>query len=298
MEVAFPPLPLPFDYEELCPDFVLAKDYEVPELPQVVFLTMFLNDAVKLDILRGWMIKVMESALKELRWSTFQAWIEHNRGRILEARQQEALSDSEEGESSRSSGQTAFSRDGSEASGLASNYQWDIDKSSGERVSAYLPLMAFPPFHDTEEMADHVRKTFKWHLRRASRPPHPLPEDYQDLCPSFTLSDAKEAARDFNIPEIVQAVFYAMLLYDAMELSMVTRDVAGTLKSTLKGLRWTTFESYLSVADYVWLTFMWCLRGYIHHPQLLPEDYRGLYPDFNLEVPEASTRDFHISELT
>ena len=71
--MAFPPRPLPSDYEELCLGFVLAeaeeyvRDYEVPELPQVVLLVMLLNDAVKLGTLHGWMIGVMESALKELR---------------------------------------------------------------------------------------------------------------------------------------------------------------------------------------------------------------------------------------
>jgi len=78
-EATFLPRPLPSNYDELCPGFVLAeaeeyaRDYEVSKLPQVVFLAMLLNDAVKLDVLRGWMIGVMESTLKELRWSTFQA---------------------------------------------------------------------------------------------------------------------------------------------------------------------------------------------------------------------------------
>ena len=75
---------------------------------------MLLNDAMKLGILHGWMIGVMESAFKELRWSTFQAWVGHNRGRILEARRQEALSDLEEEESLGLHDQTPFSSDGSE----------------------------------------------------------------------------------------------------------------------------------------------------------------------------------------
>ncbi|KAJ8419917.1 hypothetical protein Cgig2_028486 [Carnegiea gigantea] len=76
-EVVFPPHQLPSDYEELCPDFILAvaeeyaQDCEVPELPQAVFLAMLLNDTMKLGVLRGWMIGVMKSALKELRWSAF-----------------------------------------------------------------------------------------------------------------------------------------------------------------------------------------------------------------------------------
>jgi len=78
-EVAFPPLPLPSDYKDLCTGFDLAmakqyaQDYDLDETSQVVFLAMLLNDAVKLGVLYGWLIGIMESALKELRWSIFQA---------------------------------------------------------------------------------------------------------------------------------------------------------------------------------------------------------------------------------
>ncbi|KAJ8432401.1 hypothetical protein Cgig2_010003 [Carnegiea gigantea] len=173
-EVAFPSLPLPSDYEELYSGFVLAEveeyawHYKVPELPQVVFLEMLLNDAVKLGILCGWMIEIMESALKELQCSTFQAW-----------------------------------------------------------VGSWMP-------------AD--RRYSATQKRRRAR-------DYWDLCPSFTLPNAEKAARDFNIPEIIQSTFYAMLRNDAVELSLVSRDMIRGLKSTLEGLRWTVFESWLSLAS-------------------------------------------------
>ena len=75
--------------------------------------------------------------------------------------------------------------------------------------------MVFPSFHGTEEMVDYVRETFKWHLSGVSRPPLPLPENHQDLCPSFTLSEVEEeAAWDFDIPEMTQATFYAMVVND------------------------------------------------------------------------------------
>ena len=85
-------------------------------------------------------------------------------------------------------------------------------------------------------MADHVSETFKWHLRKASCPPQLVPVDFQDLCSSFTLPDTEEAAHDFNILEIIQATFYAMMVNDALQLSVVSRDVAEHLRSTLKGL--------------------------------------------------------------
>jgi len=66
-------------------------------------------------------------------------------------------------------------------------------------------------------MADHVRETFRWHSRVASRPSWPLLKNYQDLYPGFTLSDAEEATRDFNIPEMVQITFYAMVVNDALD---------------------------------------------------------------------------------
>ncbi|KAJ8424762.1 LOW QUALITY PROTEIN: hypothetical protein Cgig2_032279 [Carnegiea gigantea] len=61
-----------------------------------------------------------------------------------------------------------------------------------------------------------------------------------NLCLSFTLPDTEEATCDFNIPEIIQATFYVMLLNDAW-------DIARGLKLTLEGLRWTTLESWLSI---------------------------------------------------
>ncbi|KAJ8440065.1 hypothetical protein Cgig2_025544 [Carnegiea gigantea] len=79
-------------------------------------MAMLLNDAVKLGVLSGLMIAVMESALKELRWNTFQVWTGRNRGRIMEACRQEASSDLNEEESSGSDGQTPLPSDDSEGS--------------------------------------------------------------------------------------------------------------------------------------------------------------------------------------
>ncbi|KAJ8429913.1 hypothetical protein Cgig2_025343 [Carnegiea gigantea] len=178
-------------------------------MPQVMFLAMLLNDTVTLGILCGWLIDVMELPLKELQWSIFQVW----------ARYPTTNSDQEEEENSS-----------------------EREKCSTERNSTLLFIMAFPPFHNIEEMANHVRKTFKWHLRRASRSSRLLIEDYQHLCPTFTVPDAEEAACDFDI-----RYFHAVVINDAVELSVVSRDMVEALKLTLKGLQWTTFKSWLSV---------------------------------------------------
>ena len=71
-------------------------------------------------------------------------------------------------------------------------------------------IFVFIWFHlgNTEEMALFGWETFSCHLRSVSWPPLRLAEDHWDLCPDFVLADAKEAARDFHLPELVQATFY------------------------------------------------------------------------------------------
>jgi len=59
------------------------------------------------------------------------------------------------------------------------------------------------------------------------------------------LSDAERAAFNFELPEMVQKTFYAMLLNDAVELDIVSSFMAGDLKLTLEGLRWMCFKSWL-----------------------------------------------------
>ena len=96
-------------------------------------------------------------------------------------------------------------------------------------------------------MANFARESFKWHWGSAACPPRALPDDCHDLCPRFTLPDVEEATHDFELPEMVQATFYVMLLNDAVELGTVSGFIAADLKSTLEGLRWRSFESWLNV---------------------------------------------------
>ncbi|KAJ8438040.1 hypothetical protein Cgig2_014169 [Carnegiea gigantea] len=91
----------------------------------------------------------------------------------------------------------------------------------------FLINMAFPPIYNTREMANYARESFIWRWRSASRLPSPLPEDFHALCPRFSLSEAEGAAADFELPEILQATFYAMLLNGAVE----SRGMAKTMST-------------------------------------------------------------------
>jgi len=105
-------------------------------------------------------------------------------------------------------------------------------------------IMAFPPLYNTREMADYMRESFIWRWRGATCPPHPLPEDYCNLCPRFSLPKAERAAA------MVQATFYVMLLNDAIKLGIVRGFIANDLKSTLVGLRWTCFKPRMSLTSH------------------------------------------------
>ncbi|KAJ8447058.1 LOW QUALITY PROTEIN: hypothetical protein Cgig2_025435 [Carnegiea gigantea] len=78
----------------------------------------------------------------------------------------------------------------------------------------------------------------------------PLLEDYHVLCPRFSFPEAEGAAANFELPEMVQAIFYAMLLNEVVELGLVHDFIAEGLKSALVGLRWSSFEAWMSRVDH------------------------------------------------
>ncbi|KAJ8441254.1 LOW QUALITY PROTEIN: hypothetical protein Cgig2_000627 [Carnegiea gigantea] len=192
-------------------------------MPEVVLLAMLLNDIVKLGVLCGWMIGIMESAFKKLQWSTFQAW------------------------------------------GATGEESW---RPADRRHSV-----------TQKEMRARGRTT---------KPPSPVKAARSEARLAMTF---KTSAYDFDISEIVQATCYAMLVNDAVELSVVSRDIAGDLKSTLKGMPSWRRSSIDEPVQEHW-------REHIRPPPPLPEDYHGLSPYFNFNVAEASAQDFCILELT
>ncbi|KAJ8443430.1 hypothetical protein Cgig2_026217 [Carnegiea gigantea] len=84
----------------------------------------------------------------------------------------------------------------------------------------------------------------------ASCPPRSLPEDFHILCPRFLLSEVWGAVADFELPKIVQATFYTMLLNKVVELGVVLEFTAESMKSSLIGLRWSTFEVWMDCVDH------------------------------------------------
>ncbi|KAJ8449210.1 hypothetical protein Cgig2_021674 [Carnegiea gigantea] len=155
-----------------------------------------------------------------------------------------------------------------------------------------------------------MRESFRWHWRSAIRSPRPLPDDYQDLCLRFTLSDAERALPDFELPEMIQATFYTLLLNDAIKLAIVSGFLAIDLKLTLEGLRWTSFEAWLSrtsrdlwevteiAAEYVRDTCRWHLRETSAQcPNPLPTDHHNLCLGFDHGVATQYAQDSNIPKM-
>ncbi|KAJ8446511.1 hypothetical protein Cgig2_027473 [Carnegiea gigantea] len=105
--------------------------------------------------------------------------------------------------------------------------------------------MAFPRSLDTKAMAEYVTRHFVWDRRGVAFPSSPLPKDFQALYPNFELAVANEAAEYYELPELPQVIFYAMLLDETERLGVVQGRALRSLESALVELRWSTFESWV-----------------------------------------------------
>ncbi|KAJ8424550.1 hypothetical protein Cgig2_011564 [Carnegiea gigantea] len=62
-----------------------AEYYRLPELSQVIFYAMLLNEAERLGVLQGQRLRSLEVAITELHWSAFESWIWLFSDRVYEA---------------------------------------------------------------------------------------------------------------------------------------------------------------------------------------------------------------------
>ena len=72
-----------------------------------------------------------------------------------------------------------------------------------------------------------------------------LPWNFSAFCLEFDHILAMQFAHATHIPEMVQAIFYAMVINDAVELRLMSREIRGSLMLDLQELRWDTIEAWL-----------------------------------------------------
>ncbi|KAJ8434640.1 hypothetical protein Cgig2_032918 [Carnegiea gigantea] len=100
-------------------------------------------------------------------------------------------------------------------------------------------------------------------------PISPLSEDFNVLCPCFSLAAVEAAAVESELPEIVLAMFYAMLLNNMLELGAIHKYTTEKKRSLLVGLRWSTFEVWMRIMDEV-------IRGVQLHRQPDEVEVKGV----------------------
>ncbi|KAJ8432493.1 LOW QUALITY PROTEIN: hypothetical protein Cgig2_003570 [Carnegiea gigantea] len=219
---------------------------------------MLLNEAERLGVLQGQAFRSLESAFTELYWSAFESWIWLFGDRIYETQFRPKGSLGENlgaGQQEESSARETVDEDS------ALEEADDVKQEEGVK-----PMNARPPFHYSSNSSSINTTSFSHieyssvhlsrgvvenvgsavsvpvSLRSTSHPPHPLPEDFHVLCPCFSLAEAEGAAAEFELPEIVQATFYTILLNEAVELGVADKYTAESTKSSLVDLRSSTFE--------------------------------------------------------
>ncbi|KAJ8435870.1 hypothetical protein Cgig2_028578 [Carnegiea gigantea] len=118
-----------------------------------------------------------------------------------------------------------------------------------------LLTMAFPRSRSTSEMVQYVIRNFKWDRREVAFLPLPLPNDFQAMCQSYDLAITEGATRCFELPELPQVIFYAILLSEAERLGVLHWWTLHVTESVLTQLHWSTFESW------VYLKGDWILKA-------------------------------------
>jgi len=85
-------------------------------------------------------------------------------------------------------------------------------------------MVHFLNFTSTAMAVEYVRETFQWPLRdTAAQCLRPLPKNHLILYQSFDLGMATRYAQDSNIPKMVQAIFYAMVVNEVAEWGITCR---------------------------------------------------------------------------
>ena len=75
--------------------------------------------------------------------------------------------------------------------------------------------------------------------------PNLLPKNHHDLFPNFNLLVTTWYAYNSRIPEMIQAILYAIVLNEAAELGLSSRIAMDCMMSALWELKWTVIESWL-----------------------------------------------------
>ena len=121
-------------------------------------------------------------------------------------------------------------------------------QASHPTVSPENPVLAGGPFRGrtpfflsfcyTVQAAEYVRDNPSLVQERNVKPSSEFASlDFSAYCPEFNHIVAMQFAHTTHIPEMVQVVFYAMVISDATRLQLIRREAGESLMSDLQKLR-------------------------------------------------------------
>ncbi|KAJ8438389.1 hypothetical protein Cgig2_006307 [Carnegiea gigantea] len=187
----------------------------IPEMVQAIYYAMVINDVVERRLIRREIGESLMLDLQKLRWDIIEAWLlsiddklkDTQVPRLVETMYNPRLH----------LAVTSRLRDAAPYLAMRSNIKIPlplyVPLIRGRREEKKKKMVHFSNFTSTEMGVEYVRETFRWLLRETSAQcPRPLPEDHLILCPRFGLGMATQYAQDSNIPEMVQTIFYAMVV--------------------------------------------------------------------------------------
>ncbi|KAJ8421645.1 hypothetical protein Cgig2_019218 [Carnegiea gigantea] len=192
-----------------------------------------------------------------------------------------------------------------------------------------VPPMAFPHSLDRKTMSEYVTHHFAWDRRGIAFPPSPLPKDFQTLCPGFELAMAEQAAEYYELSELPQLIFYAMLLSEVERLGVLqgqddlgensgagqqeessdTRVFifpgqavgnigrASGIRISPVSMAFPLIYNTREMADNVRESFIWRWRSASRLPRPFPEDLHFLFPCFSLSKAEGAAADFKLPDI-
>ncbi|KAJ8430668.1 hypothetical protein Cgig2_033824 [Carnegiea gigantea] len=180
-----------------------------------IFYAMVIDDAAELGLSHRLTMDVVMWAMQKLDWGLVEAWLGDNDQRLRRA-------------------QAAHSRDSPANLVLESN-------PSRERTSS------FPSFRDTVQAVEYMQNNLRWTKRETlSLRSNLLPQNFSVYWPEFNHIFAHAT----HISQMVQAIYYAMVINDAARLRLIRRETGESLMSDLRKLRWAVIEAWLlSIRD-------------------------------------------------
>ncbi|KAJ8428174.1 hypothetical protein Cgig2_015615 [Carnegiea gigantea] len=289
-QVAFPPLPLPNDFQVPCPryELVVAKEatqhFELLELPPVIFYAMLLNEAERLGVLTRRRVQMLKGP-PPLQMVTSRVKPGRRKSpplRTMKPATFYAVLLNDAVELGIVSGFLASDLQSSLEDLRWTSFEAWLSRTSRDLREAQLRQRTMPSeARGTEQAAEYVRDTFHWTLRESSALGlKPLPMDYHGLCPCFDLRVATWRAQ-------------------ASRLTNPPADPAPSGGPVERRITFfPTFQDTTHAAEYVRDNLRWSLKEYSDlHPKLLPLNFHGLCPEFELLMAMQFAHTAHIPEI-